>query len=698
MNSIEQYFQALSSLAMHRNHRFAITVKGDADWQQSIVQLATAAFAGQIFQLGGEAQTGVERYLTYNKGQQFLGQECRLLLIDLRDGFDANSLTSALGTVRGGGLVLFLLNQRVCDDLSYAWLARACSQFTCIEQHKPLPVIPIEEILLSPETSITDALNQTEQQIFDTHRLGLKNLVQQDEAIERIIKVVSGHRRRPLVLTADRGRGKTSALGIAAARLIQDRFTQNKAMRILVTSPVIKNLAPLFEHAQRLLPEALRTKLALTWHNSVIEFIAPDELLRCKPSCDLLLVDEAAAIPLPLLFSIVEHYHRVVFSTTIHGYEGCGRGFTLKFQTWLRQHRPGAHFYHMDMPIRWAAQDPLEQWQYKTFLLDAELNEVDSVSDSNSRVQLYDQQALFSSPSLLRECFALLVNAHYQTTPNDLMLLLSDSSMKLWARFEGEVCIGCIIGVEEGGLSAELVAQIRQGKRRPKGHLIATTLANHLGLDIAAQVPSLRIMRIAVHPAWQSRGIGSLMLTELQNNRDYQFCSTSYGVTDSLLHFWLSNGYVAVKLGSQRDQASGCHSLAMVKGAAEWIAQAESLFNSSFVYQLKDAFKEIEPSLVASLLLQSKTNDSCQQSEEVSRLKFALIESYIAGGTNYENVAPFIEQALLTQGMKVDSALLIRKVIQQWGWEACAQEFGLVGRKQIEQALRDELQRWVSKL
>ena len=101
---------------------------------------------------------------------------------------------------------------------------------------------------------------------------------------------------------------------------------------------------------------------------------------------------------------------------------------------------------------------------------------------------------------------------------------------------------------------------------------------------------------------------------------------------------------------------------------------------------------------MASLLLQSKTNDSCQQSEEVSRLKFALIESYIAGGTNYENVAPFIEQALLAQGPKVDSALLIRKVIQQWGWEACAQEFGLVGRKQIEQALRDELQRWVSKL
>ncbi|MDW2178689.1 tRNA(Met) cytidine acetyltransferase, partial [Vibrio sp. 1637] len=169
-------------------------------------------------------------------------------------------------------------------------------------------------------------------------------------AVSLIEKVVNGHRKRPLVLTADRGRGKSSALGIACAQLLQ-----HKPLRILLTAPSINAVEPVYQHAQRLLTDAKQMKKdRLEVGYGYIQFIAPDELLSSLPECDLLLVDEAAAIPVPMLKQITEHYHRLVFSSTIHGYEGCGRGFTLKFIEWLQQQRSGMKTYHMQQPIRWS--------------------------------------------------------------------------------------------------------------------------------------------------------------------------------------------------------------------------------------------------------------------------------------------------------------------------------------------------------
>ena len=41
----------------------------------------------------------------------------------------------------------------------------------------------------------------------------------QQRAVDAVVRVVTGHRRRPVVLTSDRGRGKSAAFGIAAAQL-----------------------------------------------------------------------------------------------------------------------------------------------------------------------------------------------------------------------------------------------------------------------------------------------------------------------------------------------------------------------------------------------------------------------------------------------------------------------------------------------
>ena len=63
-----------------------------------------------------------------------------------------------------------------------------------------------------------------------------------------------------------------------------------------------------------------------------ISFIAPDELLRNPQELDLLFIDEAAAIPAPMLLKLLHQYRKIVFASTEQGYEGSGKGFSLQFK------------------------------------------------------------------------------------------------------------------------------------------------------------------------------------------------------------------------------------------------------------------------------------------------------------------------------------------------------------------------------
>ncbi|MDS0114958.1 AAA family ATPase, partial [Enterobacter hormaechei subsp. steigerwaltii] len=51
-------------------------------------------------------------------------------------------------------------------------------------------------------------------------------------------------------------------------------------------------------------------------------FMAPDALLASTTEADWLIVDEAAAIPGPLLEKLASRFPRVLLTTTVQGYEG----------------------------------------------------------------------------------------------------------------------------------------------------------------------------------------------------------------------------------------------------------------------------------------------------------------------------------------------------------------------------------------
>ena len=63
-------------------------------------------------------------------------------------------------------------------------------------------------------------------------------------------------------------------------------------------------------------------------HRQTIQYIRPQDHVKLSQA-ELLVVDEAAAIPITLVKKLLGPY-MVILSSTIHGYEGTGRSLSLK--------------------------------------------------------------------------------------------------------------------------------------------------------------------------------------------------------------------------------------------------------------------------------------------------------------------------------------------------------------------------------
>lgn len=642
-----------------------VRLVGTPEWSYALVQsYAEKQGTESCCKLGGTPLINGNN-VGYKQGNQLLGTELSCLIFDDADGFDADSITAASGALRGGGLFFLLLSQH--NNLMYQWLENALVDQITLSENHPLPELPFKGKSQDSETDYPE----------------------QSHAVSLVEQVSNGHRKRPLVLTADRGRGKSSALGMAAAKLMMQ-----KRLKIVVTAPARRAVQPIFEHAIRELNSATDARSNhIEFEGSSLEYIAPDVVIDTLPECDLIMVDEASAIPVPLLIQMAERYSRIVLSTTIHGYEGCGRGFTLKFFKWLDAHRPDWKKWHLNQPIRWSENDPLERWIFDTFLLDAESRVLPAEVDITClELKQITKRDLVNSVQLFRDIFALLVNAHYQTTPNDMVQLLNDEEVELFIVSSSNYVFGAMVVKSEGGLDNRLITDIMTGSRRPKGHLAPSLLISHLGEESPAQSLSLRIMRIVVSPEHQSKQLGSLMLTKLNSQVEnrYDFLSTSYGVSKELLRFWKANQFSPMRLGVSRDQASGTYSLLMVMPLKRltWFNNAKKRFHKDFVTLLPETYRELPIDIVIGLLrgYPAETGDTCRHS-------LLLIKNYALGGSCYESIVYSATQVLLQQISRNDiHPILVSKLLQRKTWSEIAVIYHLTGRKESERLFRDSLQ------
>ena len=63
-------------------------------------------------------------------------------------------------------------------------------------------------------------------------------------------------------------------------------------------------------------------------HRQTVQYIAPEDY-KMLAQAELLVIDEVAAIPLPVVKNLLGPY-LVFMSSTINGYEGTGRSLSLK--------------------------------------------------------------------------------------------------------------------------------------------------------------------------------------------------------------------------------------------------------------------------------------------------------------------------------------------------------------------------------
>ncbi|GEA52169.1 tRNA(Met) cytidine acetyltransferase TmcA [Vibrio inusitatus NBRC 102082] len=666
------HLQTLISLkfkAAKSKHRYGVVLDGSREWQFELLEAFRAIVEHHRALIVGNASLSYGESLTFKQARQKLGQESDLIVVDLNSPFDANGFTAVCGTLIGGGLLVVLPSrEKVTGIYSSLWLERALESFHHLKQgeNTPLGVTVVEPI------SSCDRYEQ------------------QQQAIQAIGRVLSGHRKRPLVITADRGRGKSAALGIAAGQIIHD-----SAKKIVVTAPSTQAVKTLFKHAKSASGcENQKPHIATSMAGGSVEFIAPDELLREHPECDLLLVDEAAAIPLPILKSIVEHYHRVCFATTVHGYEGCGRGFGIKFEAWLSDHRPGWNSIRLTQPIRWNPDDPMEAWLFDTFLLDAEIES--PVLDNGLSISLkkIEAERYSCTPDILRKGFGLLVNAHYQTTPNDLFQLLDDPNIVLYQALQGEHVVGVIVGYLEGGLDELTLCDVQLGQRRPAGHMVPVSLVSQLADNEPALRRSLRIMRIAVHPDLQGQGIGGWMLSQLtENETNIEYLSTSFGVTAELARFWTNNDFQSVRLGSKQDQASGCYSVTMVKPlnrSLPWLEEARTQLRECLLDTASDIHRNLLSDVLIGLLSEGATNLACHDESF-----YRVILNYVQGGASFEGTRFKVRTLLIENLHRVEFErihIISDLVIKKLEWSEVCKQHSFTGRKQAEANYRQAIQ------
>jgi len=510
----------------------------------------------------------------------------------------------------------------------------------------------------------------------------------QETAVATVMHVVSGHRRRPVVLRSDRGRGKSAAFGIAAARLIAEHGKQ-----ILVTAARRSAVDTLMQQAKSMLsPEQY----------SALRFIAPDELARHPQNADLLLVDEAAAIPAPLLETLLKHYPRMAFATTVHGYEGTGRGFVLRFGDALDRLSNSWKTVYLKTPVRWAPGDPLEALTFRLLMLDASAASDNMLCDadtSTARIECVDRDQLAQNESLLRELFGLLVLAHYKTQPSDLRQLLDAPNLSVYLlRLNNHVAAAALVS-DEGGFDGKQAEAIAAGLRRPFGHLLPETLAAHLGMVEAPQQRAARVMRIAVHPMVQGQGLGSQLLKHIREaslHKGLDYLGASFGATARLLHFWDAAGFQSVRISERRSASSGHHSVVVMQALSvrgeQLLIKTRRRFLRHFPHQLSDSLNELETPLVLALMRNTPEAYhplTAEDFEDVRRFacERRCLESAVGA------LWPWLCNQLMSPGSldtldAVDAGLLVARVLQKQGWTCCAQRAGLAGHDQVLTRLR----------
>ncbi|XP_021834012.1 RNA cytidine acetyltransferase 1 [Prunus avium] len=439
-------------------------------------------------------ESGGLTYCLYKDSERVLGNTFGMCILQDFEALTPNLLARTIETVEGGGIIILLLrslssltnlytmvmdvhdrfrtesHSKATGRFNERFLLSIASCKACVVMDDELNILPISSHMRSiapvPVKEDSEGISESQrelkdlkEQLSDSFPVGplIKKCctLDQGNAVATFLDTILDKTLRSTVaLLAARGRGKSAALGLAIAGAIAAGYSN-----IFVTAPSPENLKTLFEFVCKgfdaleykehidydvqkssdpLLKKATVQINIYKQHRQTIQYIRPHEHEKLS-QVELLVVDEAAAIPLPVVKSLLGPY-LVFLSSTVNGYEGTGRSLSLKLLQQLEEQSQmsakgpisGRLFKKIELKesIRYASGDPIESWLHGLLCLDItnyipKLNGLPAPSECD--LYYVNRDTLFSyhkdSELFLQRMMALYVASHYKNSPNDLQLM-----------------------------------------------------------------------------------------------------------------------------------------------------------------------------------------------------------------------------------------------------------------------------------
>ena len=739
--------RALRAEAQRADERRVLVLAGDPDVTRDRAAAALSASdipTTETTVLGPDPIADCERH-EQRRAAELLGRTRSAVVVDAHHELRPNALGTAVGAVDGGGLLLLLTpplddwpDRRDDFDSSLAVAPFDREAVTghfrrrlveTVRAHRGLAVVAVDSegdtverdgLTDPPPRRPRSSPDPPADHDFAAATYEACHSADQRDAVHALESLASpGH---AVVVEADRGRGKSSAAGLAAANLAREGFD------VLVTAPQYRSAGELFTRAAALL-ETLgesveRDRADVVQRLTVgtadgdggrIRYEKPASAVDLPGDPDVVLVDEAAALPVRRLDSLLGA-QSVAFTTTVHGYEGAGRGFSVRFRDRLDESDHAVTEVSMTAPIRYADADPVEVWAFRALLLDARPPVSELVSAATPETVTYRRLTssdLLDDEHLLREVFGLLVLAHYRTEPTDLARLLDAPNLTVRALThreepngagppssdrdsDGGHVVAVALLAREGALDAETRGRMYDGGR-VRGNMLPDVLTTQLRDDAAGVPVGHRVLRIATHGAVRSRGLGSQLLAEVRREfaDEVDWLGVGFGVTPELLGFWRANGYRTLHLSTSRNDRSGEYSAVMLDPCSDagrdLATRHTGWFCDRIGAALTDALSDADPDVIRAVL----GAVDAVPNPDLSAWEWRLVAGVPSGASVLDtNPAPFRRLALRHLVAPADpdalsareERLLVRKVLQARPWDAVADRMAFTSERECKQA------------
>ena len=316
------------------------------------------------------------------------------------------------------------------------------------------------------------------------------------------------------------------------------------------------------------------------------------------------------------------------------------------------------------------------------------------------------QEALAWDEALLNRVFGLLVLAHYQTSPSDLRYLLESPDLDIHLLEQERELLGVALVAREGNIAPALAHDIWAGRRRPRGHLLPQSLLAHAGFITAGERTYARVMRIAIHPSLHRLGLGSLLLAQLETHyrtQGYDYLGSAFSASPDLLPFWLKGGLTALRIGLQRDAASGSHAALLLKPLKAELDSELAQWRQRFVSQLPTLLagelKGLEPELVWLCL----RGNVAVEVPKLDEFEYQELDCFAHHHKPFELCQASLQRWLASRLTVLDELLpderrlLIAPIWQYVDWNELAKTLGVAGKPALIKMLRSLLARLLDK-